>query len=97
MSFAFSTFSSKITHKIFVSIAKNIVAAGFVILEIKFWSLEYRNKSSKFIDHFLTFTKLCFIIEVSVIYNSTKIIIISIGELCNNLVHFFSDIFISFE
>ena len=97
MPLTLAAFGRKVAHQIFVCVAENVIAAGFIVFEIEFRTLKDGDQSSEFIHHFLTLAQLRFIIKMRIVDHATKVIIARICKLGNHLIHLFADVFVAFQ
>ena len=97
LTLALTAFSSKVTHQILISIAKNIITGSLVIFEIKLGTLKNANQAGKLVHHFLTFAKLGLIVKMSIGNNTCQIIAACFRKSGNNFIHFFTDLRVIFN
>ena len=92
---AFTRFSRKMTHQIFIGITQNIVTFGFVLTKIKTFVLKYTNEIREPVNHFLAFAKLVRVVEISYIDYAFQVV--GFCQFRYDCIDAFANIFFSFE
>lgn len=93
LSLALAGLLRKLHHKILVSIADDVIAAGAVVFEVNRRILEYGNQAGYLIDQFLAGAKFVWIVEADIGKGTLESVVFK--ELLDNLVHPFADITLS--
>ena len=96
MSFALSAFRSELTHQVLVGITNDVIAFGLISREIKFWTLEDRNKIGQLINHFFSASQLLLIVKMSNINNTLQVSIL-VSKAGYDFIHTFADVFLSLQ
>ena len=96
MSFALSALRSKFTHQELIGIPNDVITFCLVSREVKFRTLEDRDKISQFIDHFLTASQLLLIIKMSNINNALQVGVL-VSKTGNDFVHALADVLLSLK